>query len=152
MGWAYLLQDLPCLCAVFRDGNLIAPTFQPTLQDLAEHRIVLRDQNSITCRSRLLQSKGWEFRGVAHGPPPGDPGRAGLPSGFSSGFQGTTPGKGISGWPGSNAGLGICPQRGCTKIRMKTTSMGACMPALCTVKKHPGEHYKDFFGSRRHKL
>jgi hypothetical protein len=73
-------------------------------------------------------------------------------SSVRSGFQRTTPGKGISSSPGSNAGLGICPQRGRTKIRLKTTSIGAWMPALCTVKKHPGEHYKDFFGSRRHKL
>src|SRR5580698_3803395 len=72
MGCTYLLQDLPCFCAIFRDGNLIAPTFQPTLQDLAEHRIVLRDQNSIACRSRLLQSKGLGC-GFDHGPTPGDP-------------------------------------------------------------------------------
>ena len=73
MGCTYLLQDLPCFCAIFRDRNLIAPTFQPTLQDLAEHRIVLCDQNSIACRSRLLQSKGLGFCGVDHGLTPGDP-------------------------------------------------------------------------------
>ena len=45
MEQTYLLQDLPCLCAVFHDEwFLIAPTFQPTLQDLAKRRIVLGDE------------------------------------------------------------------------------------------------------------
>ncbi len=70
------VAGLPCFCAIFRDGNLIAPTFQPTLQSLAKHRIVFCDQNSIACRSRLLQCKGLGFREIDHGLTQGDSGAA----------------------------------------------------------------------------
>src|ERR1700733_6862325 len=81
VGCTYLLQDLPCFCTILRDSDLIAPTFQPTAQYLAEHRIVFGNQNPIACRPWLFQSQGlWlpgVHHGLTHGLTPGEPGVSG---------------------------------------------------------------------------